>query len=104
MDPTRKTSSKQKAPGTKKTLAKKLSAMKKRPVSRKTLGTKKKMESIKAVTLKQKSKAKITKAAEEEKSATSDLSDNDSEQDQVSQTCVRHVTACAFLWSVQVWL
>ncbi|XP_048882848.1 protein DEK isoform X2 [Brienomyrus brachyistius] len=86
MDPTRKTTAKQKAPGAKKTLAKKLSAVKKRPASRKTPGVKKKMESIKAVTLKQKSKAKITKAAEEEKSATSDLSDNDSEQDETPKS------------------
>nr|XP_023652275.1 protein DEK [Paramormyrops kingsleyae]XP_023652276.1 protein DEK [Paramormyrops kingsleyae] len=86
MDPTRKASTKQKAPGTKKTLGKKLSAVKKRPGGRKTPGAKKKMESIKAVTLKQKSKAKITKAAEEEKSATSDLSDNDSEQDETPKS------------------
>ncbi|XP_023652275.2 protein DEK [Paramormyrops kingsleyae] len=86
MDPTRKASTKQKASGTKKTLGKKLSAVKKRPGGRKTPGAKKKMESIKAVTLKQKSKAKITKAAEEEKSATSDLSDNDSEQDETPKS------------------
>ncbi|KAL4617098.1 protein DEK [Arapaima gigas] len=77
-DPQRK---KVKASPAKKPLVKKQPAAKKKPVSRKTPPTKKKMESIKAVTMKQKAKAKVMKAAEEEVSDLSELSDSENDSD-----------------------
>ncbi|XP_018618369.1 protein DEK [Scleropages formosus] len=83
-DPQRK---KTKALPAKKFAAKKQPAAKKKPASRKHPTTKKKMESIKAVTMKQKAKAKVTKAAEEEVSDMSELSasDNDSDHSESSK-------------------
>ncbi|KPP62996.1 protein DEK-like [Scleropages formosus] len=93
-DPQRK---KTKALPAKKFAAKKQPAAKKKPASRKHPTTKKKMESIKAVTMKQKAKAKVTKAAEEEVSDMSELSASDNDSDHSEFGAIRLKLICNLL-------